>query len=80
MGVKFLFLILMGCLALEFFGQSGLFQNRIGRVPGFNMIIDNKVDDGNRAVPDLMITPTLPYQTASSFPQMLLQGSRKISH
>jgi hypothetical protein len=43
MGVKFLFLIMMGCLALEFFGQSGLFQNRIGRVPRFNSDFRNPI-------------------------------------
>ena len=66
--------------ALKFFGQSSLLENCIGSVPGFDMVIYNKTDINDRTVPDLVITFSLPFEPAISFPQMLLQGSGVICH
>ena len=67
-------------LALKLLGQSGLLQNCIGSVPGFDMIVDDKSDIGNRTVPDLMIAFSLPFELAASFAQMLFQDSGVIGH
>ena len=54
-------------LSLKFLGQSGLLQDCIGRVPGSNMIIDDKLDAGDRTVPDLVIAFSLPFELAAGF-------------
>jgi hypothetical protein len=60
--------------------KSGLLQNSIGSVPGFDMIVDNKADVGDRTVLDLVIAFSLPFELASGFSKMLLQSSGVIGH
>jgi hypothetical protein len=36
-------------------------------VPGFNVIVDAKVDIGDRTVPDLVIAFSLPFELAARF-------------
>jgi len=49
-------------------------------VPGFDMIVDNKADIGDRTAPDLVIAFPLPFELAARFAQMLLQCSGVIGH
>jgi len=65
---------------LKLFGQSGLLQNCIGGVPGFDMTVDGKADIGDRTVPDLVTSFSPPFEPASGFLQVLLQGSGIICH
>jgi len=44
------------------------------------MIINDKADIGDRTVPDLVISFSLPFEPASGFSKMLLQGSGVICH
>ena len=67
-------------LSLKLLGQSALLQNCIGSVPRFDMIVDDKVDIGDRTGPDLVIAFSLPFELAASFSRMLLQGSGVIGH
>ncbi len=63
----------------ELFGQSSLLENCIGSVPGFDMVVYDKTDISDRTVPYFVITFSLPFKPAISFPQMLLQESGVIS-
>ena len=56
---------------LKGFRETRLFQNSVGRMAGFDFIIDRKMLRGNGAVPDFMITLTLPLETAAFFAQEL---------
>ena len=49
-------------------------------MPGFDMIVDDKADIGDRTVPDLVIAFPLPFELAARFAQMLLQGSGVIGY
>jgi len=53
--------------SLKFLRQSGLLQNCIGSVPGFDMIVDDKANIGYRTIPDLMITSPLSFKMATCF-------------
>jgi len=44
------------------------------------MIVDDKADIGDRAVPDLVIAFSLSVELAASFAQMLFQDSGVIGH
>ena len=65
---------------LKLLGQPSLLQNCICSVSGFDIIVDDKADIGDRTEPDLVIAFSLPFELASGFAQMLLQGSGVIGH
>jgi len=74
-------LVVVGLGALlELFGQSGLLEHSIGRVPGFNGIINDEFEGGNRAVPYSMVTFSLSFKRTAGFAQLFFELSCIIGH
>ena len=60
-------------LGLEMLRKSGLFQDGIGCVPGFDGPVNHKPDPGYRTEPDLMVAFARTLKSTATFPQKLLQ-------
>ena len=63
-------LVDLASLELEFLGQTRLLQNCIRGVPGFDMLINYKSDPRNGTVPDLVIAPSLSFESTACLLEM----------
>jgi hypothetical protein len=62
------------------FWQAGLFQNRISRVAGLDVIVNDKPYLSYRAEPNLVVTLPVALKAAPAFMQLLFQFSGVIRH
>ena len=57
----------------EVLADAGLFEHRVGGVPGLDVVVDGEGAVGYRAPPDLVVTPALPFEDATVVAQDALQ-------
>src|SRR5690606_26650339 len=50
----------------EALGQASLLEYGIGGVTGHDALVDDEVSAGDRRIPDVVITPAVTYETATS--------------
>jgi hypothetical protein len=66
--------------ALERFGQSGLFENAVGRVPGFYLVIDGESTIVQRALPNFVVAFAFALHPTAGLPEELPDRGSEVGH
>lgn len=68
------------CSLSKIFGQTGLFEHCVGRVPGFDVSIHYKHEPGDGAEPNFVVALAWPIIMASCFQQDFFKMQGIVGH